>query len=243
MVVHFPQLLVNPVITTTEVLSALKIPTHLVMNDLAWSRGTQEAMTGTHNGRAMSVVEELHFQSWFKSPTSEIIVVCEDLQPFSSWDDDEPPRLTLLTAILIDTISSLGLPAPLFFFCAPHVREWDPLQGPLGMMKALLNQLLQQSADVKLPSLNHRITEQLSRSNDIQDFCDVFRAIVLDMPPTIIFCVIDGLSIFDNGVHSSDTALVVKFMRHLIAELNSDRPEFRKGPVFKLMVMMPNAGA
>jgi len=222
-----------------QVLNALNADPQSVFNDLAESM----AFVDSKQSRALQVVQDRQFQSWFTSADSSILVLHDLAREEHSMDSGSTPNpLTTLSGKLINNIRTLGLGLPLYFFCNPHVQPSDPLGGPLGMMKTLNYQLLEQFQGLELPFITPMLFHDIHGS-DINSQWELFRTTIENIRPMVIFCIIDGLSAFDNSLYGDDIADIAHRFQDLVDSLNGAGPEFRVGPILKVLVTVPQMGA
>ena len=112
------------------------------------------------------------------------------------------------------------------FFCSQHIASvTDTNASPLGMMNSLLAQLLVQYPDFEISS--HDLADV--SHNTLDSVARLFVKLVAQLPSTVIlFCVIDGISLYEDQVRLAETRKVMHQLTGLLEE--------RGGPIFKLML-------
>lgn len=118
-----------------------------------------------------------------------------------------------------------------YFFCGAHSTSGDPIGGPAGLIRCLIAQLLPlREFDIDFVRFGLG-NEQLQQEN-LAALCGVFRGLVTQLPGTILFCIIDGVSLFEIEPWRSQMQDVLRSLT-LLAENKL------LGAVFKLLVTSP----
>jgi hypothetical protein len=112
------------------------------------------------------------------------------------------------------------------FFCGEHIAAaTDENANPMAMMNSLLAQLLMQYPDFEISGQD---LAEVSRDT-LDNVVRLFRKLVGQLPPSImLFCVVDGISLYEDPVRLEETEQVMRELTGLTEE--------RDGPVFKLML-------
>ncbi|KAL6869206.1 hypothetical protein ACO1O0_000529 [Amphichorda felina] len=126
----------------------------------------------------------------------------------------ENERITAMLQGLIETFtgpdqehgrSSMSLPQSpriiLEYFSGQHNVDSSGLTGPQGMMRSLLDQLLQQWPDEAPLSLHGLRRPEYSRDLPTPHLCDLFEGVVRQLPRDFpIWCVVDNVSHFETSL-------------------------------------------
>lgn len=130
----------------------------------------------------------------------------------------------------------------LFFFCGQHVTENDSLQGPQGLMRSLLAQLIltlvqnnwvPDSAPIKLLHKQGFGARELENFS-LQDVCQLFHQLLSSVPSgSTVFALVDGISYFEHSeAWRGDFELVIG----CLARITADEA---LGTLFKLLFTSP----
>jgi hypothetical protein len=184
--------------------------------------------------RAVALMQSTRFHEWFLSAVSSGLIVngnCNYVQrqsPMSfvaaklasslyksvaSWKSDSPAKLIVL-----------------HFFCGEHVDGYDDVDAsPAGLLCSLLRQLVRQHASFKLAKI---IQKTILDSSDVNQLLDIFSTLIRQLPENVVlFCIIDGLSYYDDQMRGEETSSLIK----RLASLSTSKDE-RKRCVFKLLL-------
>jgi hypothetical protein len=167
-------------------------------------------------------------RNWLVSTTSSTLLIngsCPSTRARSP--------ITFFCARLIDSLSSKDNEnfLVLHFFCGQHISSvTDPNATPLGMMNSLLAQLLLLYPDFEI---SHQDLTSIS-PNTLDSVIQLFKKLVAQLEPSMmVFCIIDGISLYEDAARLADTRKVV----HALAELGAR--DVAMGPTFKLMLTSP----
>lgn len=134
-----------------------------------------------------------HCGSKTMGTTSAVSVFCAGLIGTFTGPDQEHGR------------SSMSLPQSpriiLEYFSGQHNVDSSGLTGPQGMMRSLLDQLLQQWPDEAPLSLHGLRRPEYSRDLPTPHLCDLFEGVVRQLPRDFpIWCVVDNVSHFETSL-------------------------------------------
>ncbi|KAL9084287.1 MAG: hypothetical protein Q9165_008115 [Trypethelium subeluteriae] len=249
-VAPLPLLYTGPVGTHSQLpipadsfLSALSVDPSRLHRDLSWAANNGAPTIDQEQLRAIQVLQDRRFQSWFANDYSEILVM-NDMKRTASETSRAGP-LSYFTARIFETLISNRMAFPLIFFCGLHASENDSLEGCLGLLKALNYQLLQHLSNETLPFLDFHLLDALY-ANNVEGQWVFFQQMVQNIRPVPIFCFIDDVSAFDNGRHWQETCATISSFRDLIESLNESHDSMagpRSKPVLKLLMNFPRLGA
>lgn len=142
--------------------------------------------------------------------------------------------LPLMSCLAIKYLEGKEPAISIHHFCKRHVSPKDHIQGPQGMMRSLICQVLRlfhNQIDLGFTS-GGRYREQLE-SHNLHILCDCFAQVVKQLPvETVLFCIIDSIDRFERHEWADDC-------RFMIRELQDILHEYECGPVFKLLVTSP----
>lgn len=184
-------------------------------------------------GRISFVMENPAFREWFRSTTSNVLVVRG--MDFNATQSDVVSPLSYMCAMLARSVSQVQSVQPAVFFCRLHSDPDGTLAGPRGMLSSLVSQLaLSLAGRLDLGFLG---ANDLSRIHGrrLEDLWMLFEVIVNGLGPGFVFCMIDGVEFFESEVHSRDMHQVMQWM----SSFTADKERQPGGLVFKLLVTSP----
>ena len=196
-------------------------------------------------GRALSphrqsgisfIMQNPQFQDWFKSMTSQTLVI--NGMDMSSDPAEMVSPLSYMSAMLLQTISRLNYAYPLAFFCRLHSDPEDRLQGGSGMMRSLIAQVVLALANTQqhpdLSFLGYLEIEAI-QAKDPSALCRLFEELLKRIGVGIVFCMLDGVSWFENEPHLAGIYVIMQFLNSLVGAIEASK----SGLVFKLLVTSP----
>ena len=109
---------------------------------------------------------------------------------------------------------------PIHFFYSLRTFSTAPLAGPRGLFRSLITQLLSLPCDFDLLSvLPSRKTKEYIARQELDHLCALFRALVLQLlADTMLFCVLDGVSLFKRKEWRREICFEVHKLRELVEE-------------------------
>lgn len=205
------------------------------LEDLNNILGIGRTLPLADQNRAVALMQSTRFHEWFLSAVSSSLIVngsCDYVQresPMSfvaaklasslyksvaSWKSDSPAKLIVL-----------------HFFCGKHVDGCNDVDAsPAGLLCSLLRQLVRQHASFKLAKIMQQKT--ILDSSDVNQLLDIFSTLIRQLPENVVlFCIIDGLSYYDDQMRGEETSSLIKRLASL-----STSKEGRKRCVFKLLL-------
>lgn len=169
--------------------------------------------------RASWVVGTEEFQSWLKeSKDSRAILINGNSDPLENTSP-----LSLFCAHLTHLFVSAKSVIVVSYFCGLHADLiTDSRTNAQGMMISLIGQLLLQSKQKKvhfdLSFLVRKKTQLLAKEGDLKTLCDIFQTLVTQLPKNrIIFCVIDGISLYESMDGDTDLLYTWQRLNHLLS--------------------------
>jgi hypothetical protein len=161
--------------------------------------------------QAATMFQTPQVQELLHAPQSGIVLVdgCADRSQMSKVSP-----LSYICANLSAALQSGPPNVTLTFFCGQHVSSNDDLQGPQGLMRALVaslilsllqNGLISDSMPLQLPNLPWEV-ENLS----LQDICELFHRLIRLVPRnTLVYCLVDGVSYYERDEWQGDFNLMM----------------------------------
>ena len=176
------------------------------------------------------LMHSAQFQNWLGSGQSSTLLV--DGNDVAA---ERTSAMSLMCALLLQSLTEMHSATAISFFCGSHTASNDFLQGPVGMVRSLISQLLcVQSFDLSvIDSSNY---EQALQNYEIGHMCELLRSLVYQLPrDTVLFCVLDGIAWFETARYWEETAVAVQTLQQLTCDP-------RLGPIFKLLMTNPVRG-
>jgi len=151
--------------------------------------------------------------------------------------------LSHVCAKIFDFISVTHQIMCLTYFCSRHTDQWkEPRANAVGLISSLTAQLLKQVKKKKfvdfqldLSSLSNEDVCAV-QAEDLDATYHVFQTVIKQLPKgTVVFCLVDGLSAYENSDRRPDTVRLMQKMIKLVKRL--------KHVTFKCMLTFPGRGA
>ncbi|GKZ35206.1 hypothetical protein AbraIFM66950_005799 [Aspergillus brasiliensis] len=186
-------------VTPIELLGILGVSPHAAVQDLDIVLQEGSKFKSSYLGRARWLARTDEFTEWLRTPQSSILLVDGRL-------DISPAIMVTPMSIFVSTLiySLMSSPdcLPLFFFASLHDDQDGELElsGPTGLMRSLITQLLF-SDRLATPSLQFlgRGFLNACESNNIKALCELFRRLVLQVPPNVqVICILDGMAAYEK---------------------------------------------
>ncbi|KAF2801362.1 uncharacterized protein BDZ99DRAFT_577641 [Mytilinidion resinicola] len=219
-------------INQEQFLQSLYVNVDIVSLDIENTLRQREAMDQSCQGQGAWLLQSQQFQNIISSRQSEILLVDGNADGFEL--ERISPMSTLCAALLRSfEHRRSGTPIHLSFFCGLHTSSNDPLSGPTGMMRSLTAQLLRMY-EFRFDFVDsHRYRDALE-SHDLHYLCAAFEKLVYQLPAhTPVFCVIDGISLFERLDLESDLGRIAATFKQLGLD-----PSL--GCFFKPLITSPN---
>jgi hypothetical protein len=167
-------------------------------------------------------------------PESSLLVVNGNYEPTQFISP-----LSHACAKISDLISVSNEVFALTYFCGRHSDEWrEPRANASGIITSLTAQLLYQFKKKKNDKYKLNLSaideedEAAIEDGDLSATFKAFRTVVKQLPKgTVILCLVDGLSAYENSDRRDDTVRLMQKLGQLVRKL--------KGVVLKVMVTYP----
>ncbi|MCJ1383779.1 hypothetical protein MMC17_006893 [Xylographa soralifera] len=175
--------------------------------------------------RIIAITSSEHFKNLLVSDKSGVLLI-----QGNSGHTGALGSASVVAASLVASLSQLNVSA-IHFFCGKHKTPGvgDPFVGPYGMMKALLQQVLAGYSTGRIPFLDQSVPKRALSS--VHTMGHLFYRLVANEPSeSTTFCVIDGISFFENSVCEEDTHTAIRQLLHAVSGANG---------CFKLLITSP----
>ena len=166
--------------------------------------------------RASWLMGAQEFQSWLEVKSSRAILINGNSDPM-----DNTSPLSLFCAHMTHLFVAAKSVIVISYFCGLHM---DPItddgSNAQSMMISLIGQLLLQARPKHVHfDLSFLVQEKLKllAEDDVKTLCEIFRDLVIQLPKhTIIFCVIDGISLYESANGVADLLYVWQRLNQLL---------------------------
>ena len=151
------------------------------------------------------VLQSARFKFWLQSQLPDVLAVNGNLEDGMA----RYSSTTLLCGMLIRSLREQEATHVLHFFCGAHNSRHDSSSGPRGLIHSLIAQLLSiQQFDVGF--LRFGQWEEGIKANNIGAYCRLFSRLVEQLPSSVVFCIIDGVSLLETEDWIEDLQLVLQ---------------------------------
>ena len=191
--------------------------------------------------RAHALINSPQIQSWVTGPNPAVLHI--NGQMFHSQHEARQSPLSLTCAQLVDDFlrriqPQQNVKQPLIvlrWFCGQHTNFIrDRHAHPAGMLNNLLSQFVLQLRSLGVSSISAHLPTR--GYIGIEEKCKAFVELVHSLPPgTILFCILDGVSHYENADHRDALTEVLELLR----SLKPKNYDIRKQPVIKILTTAP----
>ncbi|KAI3318860.1 hypothetical protein HD806DRAFT_511178 [Xylariaceae sp. AK1471] len=225
-----PSPVARPSISVLDLMRILDIDHHQWVEDLGFVLKQTARMSSENQGRARSLMRTRNFQNWMNGSRHSLLLVD------GAMTLERVSPMSILTATL--AVSMLQVPSvtAIYFFCGKNLdaNAEDELSGPRGMLRSLITQLMMQiTPSPNLSRINsHEFLHELY-SRHFPTLCEVLRLLIEQLSPlTTLYCLIDGVSWYEQEHWVHELRFLLGLFRHLMS-----RPS---GPYLKLLMTSSN---
>jgi hypothetical protein len=168
-------------------------------------------------GRAQYALKTDRFKSWLQVRTSDALLINGNGNDgLARWSP-----MSVLSALLANSLSQQQSAFVLHFFCGHHNSMGEPISGPVGMMRVLITQLLS-THNFDLGFVRFGDWFEGLRVHDLPTLCRLFHKLLSQLPSVMVFCIIDGISLFETSRWSEDLAPVIRRLIYSVADDSLD---------------------
>ncbi|KAI0446845.1 hypothetical protein F4803DRAFT_501323 [Xylaria telfairii] len=211
----------SALITPMQLLGVIGVSLNTAWRDL--DKVVQQAIhfDAESQGKAQWLLKTREFSDWMQGRQSSILLAdgattgpIQLVSPMSSL------CAALASGLADDNCGTITVS----FFAGLHVgtdATNRDLDGPEGMMRSLIVQLL--SSSLFRPDLGFLTPEDLQvyRHHDLKSLCDLFVRLVQQLPSgTDVFCIIDGISWYEQAPWLAGLRFVTGMFEYLMGQLD-----------------------
>ncbi|KAI9737404.1 MAG: hypothetical protein M1834_009558 [Cirrosporium novae-zelandiae] len=221
----------GPFLSLAELLTLLQIPHMMTSNDLDYVLRQGSDFDLTAQGQARWLLRTRQFQGWLSPRDSDLLLV--DGNTDSSIGGGLSPLSLLCATLVLSFFKMRPRPISLHFFCGQHDAPDDVLKGPNGLIRSLITQLLLTHQMFTLYFINSHQHCTGLEAQSLAALCNTFQKLVKQLPPrTLIYCVLDGISLYEGTDWDGDLAFVVDRLNKIVKDECLQ-------PTFKLLMTSP----
>lgn len=168
------------------------------------------------------------FHHWIGSNNSDVLLIDGNSKLYAM---SKCSPMSSLCAALISGLVQQKRAQIAYFFCGAHSTFGDPVGGPAGLVRCLIAQLLA-VGEFDIDFIHSGLwNEQLQRGS-LAALCGLFRELVAQFSDSTLFCIVDGVSLFE-------TEQWRRQMQELLRSLTLLAGDEDLGVVFKFLVNSP----
>jgi hypothetical protein len=219
--------MINPSMATSsqtsspeQLLNLLHVPPEQEVRDLEFVLRQSKEFDSTSTSYGAIVMSSPRFQRWLAASGTDLVYVESHLDS-SRYGRTSP--ISYFCANVAKLFRDSAMSITLYFFCGQHVASNNDLQGPRGLVRSLLSQLLQSWPITSLQGIDLAGFIGSHESIPIEDLCQMFELLVRQFPMhSTLFCIIDDLSQFEKDRWDEDYWHFLRMLGTLIVGQESD---------------------
>jgi len=226
-------------ITPQTLLSLLNVHHLSALEDERYVLGRGRGLDAESVARVAEMIKAPQVHQLLTAPQPGVVVVDGRLDRAQHTARVTP--LSFVCASLAHALRQTGAPV-LIFFCGRNLRGDDHLQGPEGMMRSLLAQLvllllqqrwIEDCAAISLPSYLQGRDGVVDLPLD--EICQLFRSLLrVVQGESGLVCIVDGISLFETDAWQEDYGVVMRCLLPAAEDISLPAP-------FKLLMTSPTS--
>ena len=196
-------------IESDQLLELLAVDHTQIAKDLTNMLHLSQAADLSYHNRGSLLSRCPKFQGWLTSASPMFLLV--DGNGDSAVE--RTSAMTFISALLAQSLSDEGVSC-IHHFCGLHKTSNDGLNGPSGLLRGLLAQLLTLHA-FRIGFTNNVEYHELQRF-DTMRLCALFAELIMDLPPGfVLVCIIDGVSLYETADWTEDLCMILETLNSL----------------------------
>ncbi|KAI1413039.1 hypothetical protein F5Y13DRAFT_179850 [Hypoxylon sp. FL1857] len=215
-----------------EFLRILDINPLKAAEDLKYILKQDHKFNAISKGQASYLRKRDEFYDWFSSKDPDLLVVNGNLNTPSN---SKISPLSLVCANLVANLLEIECAVTLYFFCSENLDARDGSRGPQRVMRSILAQLLvflKNYEHLSLEFVNSRRYQHGLEHQNMGTLCTSFWELVNQLSQTTVFCIIDGVSLYEQKEWKED-------LESLIRELDAIVHDDMLRPRLKILLTCP----
>lgn len=210
-------------------------PGHVAKDLLFTKRQTREFDTRSRH-TAAAIFSHPNFQRWMTADSSDLLHIEGRLD--GTYGRTSP--ISYFCATLADKMNNMPPQAHTFaisFFCGQHLTSDDPLRGPRGLLRSLIDQSLRAWDNVSLEGLDLDALERASHhAISTDDLCGLLHFVMGQVPLSYtVYCIIDDINQLEREDWADDFWVLMKALEEMV----SDQKTKQKHTRFKTIITSP----
>lgn len=188
------------------------------VNDLHYVLKQDINFNTISKGQARYLLQREEFNRWFSCLDPDILIVDGNLTTSRS---SRISPLSLVCANLVDSLIDIGHAVPLHFFCSENMPLEEDSSGPETLMRGLLEQLLatlDSRGCLSLDFIDSRRWQRGLEDLDLAVACQSFWKLVNQLPPISVYCIIDGMSLYEREEWKEDLLFLIEELREMVQD-------------------------
>ena len=202
------------VIEPGQLLELLAVDHTQIAEDLTNMLRLSQAADLSYHNRGSLLSRSPKFQGWLTS-TSPIFLLVD-----GNGDSavERTSAMTFISALLAQSLSDEGVSC-IHHFCGLHKTSNDDLNGPSGLLRGLLAQLVNLHV-FRIGFTNNAEYHELQRF-DTMRLCALFGELIRDLQPGfVLVCIIDGVSLYETADWVEDLCKILETLNSLTRDPN-----------------------
>lgn len=197
------------ILESHQLLELLAINQQEMAKDLTSMLRLGRAADLSSHHRGSLLMQSPKFQNWLTS-TSPIFLLVDGSGDSAT---ERTSAMTFVSALLAQSLSDEGAFC-IHYFCGLHTIRSDDLNGPSGLLRALLAQLFNLHA-FRVGFTDNNEYHELQRF-DTNRLCALFSESVKELPESfVLVCVIDGVSLYETSEWAEDLRWILETLNDL----------------------------
>ncbi|KAF2827493.1 hypothetical protein CC86DRAFT_211978 [Ophiobolus disseminans] len=158
------------------------------------------------------VLQSTRFKHWIQSNNSDVLLVIGNLEDGMA----RIPAMSFLCSMLVGSLRHQRNVYVLHSFCGTRNSRSHPESGLRGMIRSLTSQLLSMH-EFDTGSMNVGRWKAGIRSNSSSTLGRLFGRLIEQLPDVVVFCVIDGISLFEMEPWNVELQPIVETLLEAVA--------------------------
>lgn len=186
--------------------------------DMTFIDNKRGQLPARQHAQAEQIVNAPLFRDWIVSTSSAKLLVQWDARPPQTIAEVSP--LSVFCTTMVRALQAKERFMSVQWFCGRHIdpTEVGPYVGGHAMLASLIDQLLRQWAFDTRP-LHHEVNLDGLQAGDLDELKKLLGWLVRQLPPAItLFCIVDGVVLYERDEYWDDAALVLAYLLSLTAD-------------------------
>ncbi|KAI0966414.1 hypothetical protein F4678DRAFT_449288 [Xylaria arbuscula] len=218
-------------VSALDLMQILDVDHRQPTEDLQFVLKQAARMSPSDQGRARWLLRTPNFQNWMGVSRHALLLVD------GAMSLEKVSPMSVLTATLAVNLIHAPATMAIYFFCGKNldVGADNELGGPRGMLRSLITQLILQISPMSnLSGINSHELLHDCHKRDFSALCECLKLLIAQLPPNIttLYCLLDGVSWYEQGAWVDEMRFFVGLFRHLMEREN--------GPSLKLLMTSSN---